>query len=161
MKVQLWLVEEDPSAGTAFAAIERPVKLPSERRRGTGVTRSGTRLGNECAIDDLADEMLGHGQQILVGCASLRRLTHDPVNVASALRQRMPRAFGRGGDDVPAPNLRGPCQRRGQRHLDVISTWPRADRFTRTYVIPSLHLRRVAKRSTGRRVGNFCFGTSR
>jgi hypothetical protein len=38
------------------------------------------------------------------------------------------------GDDVPAPSLRGPCQRRDQRRFDVRSRWPSADRLTRTYV---------------------------
>src|SRR5262249_30847985 len=143
-----------------------------------GVTRSGTRLRNEGAVEDLGDEMLGHRPQILVGCASLRRLTHGPLNVASALRQRMPSAYGWGsitgalptaracgeasrallqrglqphdvaglrqsarlelagelGGDVPAARLRGPRQRHRQRRLDVRSSWPSADRLTRTYV---------------------------
>ena len=41
---------------------------------------------------------------------------------------------GKLSDDVPAPSLRGPRQRRGQRRLDVRSSWPSVDRLTRTYI---------------------------
>ena len=81
MKVKLRLVENDPTARAALAAIEGPVELRAEARRCARVFRSGSRLRVEDAGDDLGHDVLRRGENVVVRRAPLGGITH-PRNVA-------------------------------------------------------------------------------
>jgi hypothetical protein len=92
---------------------------------------------NELLMVPLPHEMVsGEGglSKRHLACMPPRSLQRD--NVAGLREPARLEFAGELGDDVPAPSLRGPCQRLRQRRLDVRSSWPTADRLTRTYVTP-------------------------
>jgi hypothetical protein len=57
-QVQLWLVEDEPTAGTAPTAAVRTDKLTAQIRRGVYVWRGRTRRHHEVTINNLPDHIL-------------------------------------------------------------------------------------------------------
>ena len=76
VQMKLRLVEDDPSAGTTAAAIERTVEMAPQSGCGACVRDARTRLGVQNAVDDLGDNTSGCREDILVGSAALRRAGH-------------------------------------------------------------------------------------
>jgi hypothetical protein len=82
-QVQLRLVQDDPAAGAASAAIEGAIELAAEVRRGPGVQRRRTWTRQELAADDLGNDVVGRSEHILVGCLLASGIGHLPGSIAN------------------------------------------------------------------------------
>lgn len=58
-EVQLWFIEQDPSAWAILAALEWGTELFSKRRGGECMSRGGGRAHVKITANDLADYVLG------------------------------------------------------------------------------------------------------
>jgi len=77
--VQLGLDQGEPATGTAFAFEPERSTEPDHESGGRNRVRSrGARRRVELVVDDLRDEVLGHGEQILVGRGLLARERRAP-----------------------------------------------------------------------------------
>jgi hypothetical protein len=76
MQMQLGFVEDDPAARAALAAVERPSQIDSQPRGSASVRRRRSGLREQLAIDDFADLVLGHAEEIGVGRPALHGAHH-------------------------------------------------------------------------------------
>ncbi len=74
--MDLRLRKNPPPTRAALAELEWRDQAASCRRSGDAVRGSRAGRGNQLASDDLGDELVGHAQEIVVGCVSPRRIRH-------------------------------------------------------------------------------------
>jgi hypothetical protein len=74
--MQLGLVEDDPASGTTAVATEAREQLATERARGLGMRRGWSRIRHQGPVEDLADDVLRQGDEVLVGGARDRSGSH-------------------------------------------------------------------------------------
>jgi hypothetical protein len=74
--MELRLVQDDPSPGTALAAVEGTIERGSESRRGARMGGGGARMRDERAMNDLRHEVLGDRNEVLVRSLALGGVTH-------------------------------------------------------------------------------------
>jgi hypothetical protein len=79
VQMKLRFIENDPSAWTANAAIERAVQEGTHARCRARVWRRRTRKRMELAIDELRDQVIRNCGEVVVRCPTLVRRAHPRI----------------------------------------------------------------------------------
>ena len=66
-KVELRPVEDPPAARAAPSTIERTAEVGAETRAGYEMARAGSWGRVKLAVENLGDQMVWHGQEVVVG----------------------------------------------------------------------------------------------
>src|ERR1019366_7932046 len=75
-QVEFGLVENPPAARSAVPQVEGTAQFDAEAGRCQRMRCGGSALGDQNPVDDLRDEPVGHGEEIVVGRAPPRRVGH-------------------------------------------------------------------------------------
>ena len=75
-EMQLGLVKDDPAARAIAAAAEGIANHHRENRSGSRVGSTWARLSVQFPVNDLRNQVRGHGDQVAVGCSARRGIGH-------------------------------------------------------------------------------------